>query len=469
MPLPFFLSFPQGICCSLILLLISLAPLRAQTTSHSSLDQKFQTAMAAEDAGDFDKARTLLLELRQQRPHSFPIEESLGLIYVAQQKYAEALPFLQEAARLQPGSDIAHANLGAALYNLQRNNEAIKEFELAARLNPKSAVAQQSLGQLYLDKGDAAKACTAFAAALRLKPGDEDLMFSYAATLVAANRYSDAAQALASASTASQSPLAQSLLGEIDEHNGNYESAVHHFTSAAELQPSEDNIWQLGMEFLRHWTFEAAVKEFEAGAERFPSSTRMKVALGAAYFGNGAYAKAIPQFAGLLSSDPNNAGYAQMLGLSCTAVMQETDSRCALLVTYADAHSQDAAAATHAATFLLTNPDAGSSTDHAGRLLESAVKARPDLSEAQYQLGVLKQNQSDWPGSVPYLERAVALKPNHAQAHYHLALAYWRTGRKADGQTQMELQKKYASAEKEDLDRRLKQITTFVVNLPPSR
>jgi tetratricopeptide (TPR) repeat protein len=452
----------------LALLLTSLTPLSAQAPSPSALDQKFQAAMAAEDAGDLDKARTLLLELRQQRPHSFPIDESLGLIYVAQQKYAEALPFLQEAAREQPRSDVAHANLGAALFNLHRNDEALKEFEQAARLNPNSAVAQQSLGELYLDKGAADKASAAFAAAVRLKPGDEDLMFSYADALVSGKHYDEGAQVLATASTASQSPLAQSLLGEIDEHSGNYESAVHHFTRAGELQPSEDNIWQLGMEFLRHWTFEAAAKEFEAGTERFPSSTRMQVALGAAYFGNGAYAKAIPQFARLLSADPNNATYAQMLGLSCTAVMQETDNRCALLVTYADAHPHDALAATHAATFLLTNPGDSSTSDHAAKLLELAIKARPDLAEAQYQLGVLKQNQSDWQGSIPYLERAVALKPDHAQAHYHLALAYWRTGRKADGQAQMELQKKYASAEKEDLDRRLRQITTFVVSLPPS-
>jgi regulator of sirC expression with transglutaminase-like and TPR domain len=79
-------------------------------------------------------------------------------------------------------------------------------------------------------------------------------------------------------------------------------------------------------------------------------------------------------------------------------------------------------------------------------------------------MGVLKQNELDWQGSVGYLERAVALKPEDAQAHYHLALAYWRTGHRADGQREMELHRKYASQEKEQLDQRLRQITTFVVN-----
>ena len=157
--------------------------------------------------------------------------------------------------------------------------------------------------------------------------------------------------------------------------------------------------------------------------------------------------------------------YAQMLGVSCTAVMQETSPRCEGLVAYAEKHPQDAQVATYAATWLLADTDAQQNAAHAERLLESAVKKQPDLASAQYQVGVLKQNQSDWPGSVTYLERAVALKPDLAQAHYHLALAYWRTGRKADGQREMELQKKYASQEKEDLDRRLRQITTFVVNL----
>jgi tetratricopeptide (TPR) repeat protein len=449
-----------------VLLCIALLPMfgQVQTPPSATLERDFQAAMAAEDRGDLDTARDLLLSLKRRRPGVFAIDESLGLIDVAQQKFTEALPLLQAAAREQPDSDAAHANLGATLYKLHRNREALAEFEEAARLNPNNGVTQQSLGELWLDAGKPNRAADAFSAAIRLKPGD-DLTFSYAAALVAGKHYDEAAKALASASATDQSALAQSLLGEIDEQKGRFESAAQHLTRAAELDPSEENVWALGMEFLRHWTFEAAVKEFEAGRQRFPSSMTMRLGMGAAYFGNGAYAKAIPEFAALLENEPGNAMYAQMLGIACTAVMQETSAQCGGLVAYADKHPQDAQAATYAATWLLTDANAQQHTAHAERLLQSAVRKKPDLAEAQYQLGVLKQDQSDWSGSVGYLERAVALKPDFAQAHYHLALAYWRSGRKSEGQKEMELQKKYASEEKEELDRRLRQITTFVVSL----
>jgi hypothetical protein len=81
-------------------------------------------------------------------------------------------------------------------------------------------------------------------------------------------------------------------------------------------------------------------------------------------------------------------------------------------------------------------------------------------------MGVFEQDRSNWPGSVPYLEKAIALKPDLAQAHYRLALAYWRAGRKQDGEVQMELLKKYSKQQQDDLDRRLRQITTFLVDVP---
>jgi tetratricopeptide (TPR) repeat protein len=81
-------------------------------------------------------------------------------------------------------------------------------------------------------------------------------------------------------------------------------------------------------------------------------------------------------------------------------------------------------------------------------------------------MGMMMQHRNDWKGSIPYLERAVTLKPDYAQAHYRLALAYWRIGRKQDGEAQMKLQKRFAHQEQDDLDRRLREITTFVVDEP---
>jgi hypothetical protein len=76
----------------------------------------------------------------------------------------------------------------------------------------------------------------------------------------------------------------------------------------------------------------------------------------------------------------------------------------------------------------------------------------------------LKQNQMDWAGSISNLEQAVKLKPNFARAHYRLALACMRSGRKQEGEAEMALQKRYSEQQQNDLDQRLRQITTFLVD-----
>jgi predicted Zn-dependent protease len=157
-------------------LFLALQMLHAQSTqgrvASSAMEREFQAAMAAEDKGELDRAEILLGELHSKHPGIFAVDESLGLLYVAREQFAKALPLLEAAVREQPSSDVAHVNLGAAYYKLHRNPEALREFERAAKLNPGSATTQQALGQLWMEAQQPQRAAEAFAAALDQKPGD---------------------------------------------------------------------------------------------------------------------------------------------------------------------------------------------------------------------------------------------------------------------------------------------------------
>jgi len=454
--LPWLLGLSQTV-------IVSQAP---RGSSEAEMERDFQAALAAEDRGDLDQAEALLYKLHKAHPGVYGVDESLGLLLASRGGLSVALPLLESAVREQPSSDVAHANLGAALYQLHRSQQAQGEFEQAVRINPRNISAQQSLGRLCMENQRPEEAAKVFLAALGLEPEDSDLKLDCVTALLEANRMDEAQRMLATVPGADQSARAQSLLGETDEKKGKFQDAVKHFDRAVQLEPSEENAWDLGAEFLRHWTFGAAATEFEAAAAKFPESKRLRLGLGAALFGDANYTKAIPVFADLLQAEPDNAMYAEMLGMSCDAPLPARIPLCSVLVTYAEAHPADAKATIHAASSLLMqSSDDPQSVDLAQKLLKGALAADPSLPEAQFQMGVILQDNDDWKESIPYLERALELKPDFTQAHYRLGRAYWRTGRQVDAHAQMELQKKFASQEQEDLIRRLHRITTFVVDV----
>lgn len=459
------------LACELTLsMLIGLSPamLPAQAAQHpptAAMESQFNAAMAAENQGDLDRAETLLSALRAAHPGIFAVDESLGLLIASRGDLSRALPLLEAGVQEQPSSDAAHANLGAALYGLHRNQRAVNEFELAVQINPSNFSAQQSLGRLYMDGDKPAEAAKAFLAALSLKPEDSDLAMDCATALLAAGRVDRARQILSGLAGTDLSARAQSLLGEVDEKDGKFESAGKHFARAVQLDPSEDNAWVLGLDFLRHWNFNAAEIELEAASTKFPASQRLRLGLGAAYFGDAKYPAAITVFADLLQKEPDNAMYAQLLGISCNAVMQTVSPRCLVLLKYAQSHPNDATAASYAASWLVTQNQDRHNLDLASKLLEGALAANPNLPDALLQMGVILQDELNWKDSIPYLVRAVKLKPDLASAHYRLARAYWRTGRKEDGDAQMELQRKFAHQNEVQLDERLNKVTSLAVTV----
>lgn len=438
------------------------SPLHAQQSSSQGMEQQFEQAMAAQNRGDLDRTQSILTSLHRQHPGIFAVDESLGLLLASRGEAARALPLLQAAAQEDPHSDAARANLGAALYQLHRNQAALQQFQQAVDLNPRNLSALQSLGRLALETSHPARAARALQAALRLDPGNSDLQLDTATALLAAGRVDETKSLIAALPGAEHSARAQSLLGEVCEKQGRFQQAAQHLANAAALDPSEENAWRLGVEFLRHWTFTAAATEFRAASAKFPASRRLRLALGAALFGDAQYQQAIPVFAGLLGEDTNNAVYARLLGISCNAYLEGIDPRCESLIVYAQSHPADAQSSTEAATLLITRRK---DEALARAFLEHALAADPHSAQAQFQMARVLQDGQDWAGSIPYLLRAVRLQPAFSSAHYRLGLAYARVGRRQEAQAEMQLQKKYSAQEQEDLDRRLRHIARFVVDV----
>jgi len=458
----------SSVGATLACLCLAVGLLRAQparSTQTAALEQEFQAAMAAQDHGDLDQAEHLLLDLRAKQPGLFPVDESLGLLYVAREQFASALPILQAAVKENPSSGLAHANLGADYLKLGKNEDAILELKIAAKMNPKDRDSRSNLGQALMSSGKAAEAAEAFSQAVQLEPENSDLRYNWAAALFDAGHVAQASEALALVPEQANKPYVQALLGEIAEKQGRFLEAAEHFQAAAKLDPSEPNLYTLGLEFLKHWNFEQSVKYFEYGVAQYPSSQRMLLGLGIARYSMPDLAQAAQIFAKLLDADPESATYADLLGKSCSR-MPDMSEGCKKLEGLAERHPRNATMATYAAASILHRSDQNSDMALASKLLKQAIALDPKLAEAHFQMGVLEQYQDDWKDSVAELETAIRLRPNLSKEHYRLALAYSRTGQRDKAKAEFILMKKCSEQEKDDFNTSLKEVKTFVVATP---
>ena len=98
------------------------------------------------------------------------------------------------------------------------------------------------------------------------------------------------------------------LLGDLDERLGNALEAVREYQTAAELDPSETNLFDWGAELLTHRAAEPAIEVFTKGNRLFPRSARMLSGLGAAWYSLGSFDHAGQRFceaSDLNPDDPN--------------------------------------------------------------------------------------------------------------------------------------------------------------------
>ncbi|MFI5178263.1 MAG: tetratricopeptide repeat protein [Vicinamibacterales bacterium] len=123
---------------------------------------------------------------------NYRAEDAVGALLVDQGRFADAIPHLTEAVRIEPAFAEAHNNLGTALTRSGRLDEGTSAYRDALRLKPDLALARNNLGLALARGGHVDDAIAEMRQATRLEPSNADFHYNLAVLLEARGDRADA-------------------------------------------------------------------------------------------------------------------------------------------------------------------------------------------------------------------------------------------------------------------------------------
>jgi tetratricopeptide (TPR) repeat protein len=453
--------------------LLGVSGLAAQDGRQQTLDRKFQAAVADYNAGRLSAAASQLEELAPYAPKSFEIQELLGLVYASQSQDSKAVEHLQAAVRLKPDSATARTNLAAALSHSGKSDLAGDQFRKALDLAPGDYHANHNLGEFYVQSGKLAQARPLLEKAQKIDPSSYDNGYDLAQADFLTGRLSDGRQAVESLLKQKNTGELHELLGQIEEKDGKFLEAAKQFEIAAHMDPSEENLFAWGSEYLLHRTYEPAIDIFQPAIQRYPNSARLLMGLGMAFYSRGKYDEAIKALMAASDLDSADPRCYRFLSHAYSLSSSPSDEVVLRFRRYAELQPANAMAQYYYAMSLSkgNRPQEGSPEFQVVEsLLLKSIALDGRFAEAHFQLGNLYADQHDYAKSFPEYERATQLDPNLPDAHYRLGQYYVHAGRKDLAQQEFDAYRRLREKFLAELDKEGAEVQQFVYSTeaPPA-
>jgi Tfp pilus assembly protein PilF len=261
-------------------------------------------------------------------------------------------------------------------------------------------------------------------------------------------------------------------LAETEEKLSNPLDAAREYQRAAELDPSEPNLFDWGADLLLHHAPQPAMEVFAKGNRIFPRSSRMLIALGVAFEAQGANDRALRCLFEASDLNPSNPTPYLFLGKMQNVEIVHSPGYLEKMERFARLQPENALANYYYATTLWKrandSPDAPTSAQIES-LLNKVVHLDPKLGVGYLQLGTLYASRGDFPKAIASYQKASDLSPELEEPHYRLAHAYRRVGEKAKAEHELELYKELSKKNSEQAERERHEIQQFVFALRDQR
>jgi len=255
------------------------------------------------------------------------------------------------------------------------------------------------------------------------------------------------------------------LLAEAAESEGRPLDAVRQYQKAAELQPSEANLFAWGADLLLHRAFEPAIEVFKKGHRLYPGSVRMLLGLSVATYDQGAMEQGKALLLQACDLNPADSAPYLFLGKLQEAEKTEPPSWAEKFARFVRLHPENALAHYYYAVALGKQEPGGGNAAMVESELKKAIQLDSQLGSAYLELGILYSQRKDYSDAISAFQKAIAITPLPAEAHYRLGQVYGHMGEAKEATKEIELFKQTSEQKKNEAERERHKIQQFVYTL----
>jgi tetratricopeptide (TPR) repeat protein len=303
-----------------------------------------------------------------------------------------------------------------------------------AAAQPENFAANRRLAEYYLSHHQIQPALPWLEKAARIKPADYDNGYDLALARLETKDLEGAETLLREMLARQDRSELHNLLGDTEEAKGNVDEAAKQYETAARMDPSEKNLFDLGTDLLRHHAYPSALTLFRYAAGKFPLAARLQVGLGVALYSTGKYTEAVKTLCTAVDLDPADSKALDFLGKVYDVAPDLSEEVTRRLAHFAELYPNNPSANYYYALALrqrnLTSGLNGSE-EKVEALLHKALALRPAFADAHFQLGLLYSDEKRTVRAVREFEETIRLRPDWKAAHYHLAKLYAEEGKMA--------------------------------------
>lgn len=388
-----------------------------------------------------------------------------GVVAESTNDLAQAAKFYRQAYELDPASYETYLALVRAALS---SGSSAGQPDFPAPPANLSANQNLALGLIFVAHESFDSAIPRFQAALELEPTNEVAILNLALAEKSVGESSKAIDQLRNAVTMHPSAALSDALGGMEEESGQYIQAVASYQRAVELDPgNEQYYFDLGVEYLTHFTFGLAAEVYRVGTQKFPDSSRQFLGLGFSHYAVREYREAADSFTKALEIDPDSpAAFRAWKSVLDSLPPNDWGPLLPRLDKLANAHRQSAELAfCHGAALFRLEFAKGSAADfaQAETLLEKSVRLRPDFPAAHLELGALYAAKKQNPKAIDeYLE--VIREDNKSEVpHYRLGQLYRKMNQLDLASTELSRYQELYRVRQELLKRNRSTIQQFIV------